>query len=497
MKFIPYIFVLYVLALVLVGGCKDFEELGKDPNRPTTAPPQLILPGILKDMTFEAWDDVQKYNQYYCINYNYYGNNEYNWTTADFSYYTLNNVIKMEEEAVKLLGQDNPYAALGKYFRAYFFSLMTLRQGDIPVTEALQGRTNVAPKYDSQKEVFVEVLRLLDAANTQFATLIAKNDRSLQGDFYLNGDLRTWQKVVNAFTLRTLIHLSKHADVADLKVKEKFAAILNDPVKYPLFTSNSDNLAYPYNGTENFYPLNPGNRGFHSGRYNMSATFLNTLVSLKDPRTFVVADPAVKKIAGGLTASDFEAYVGASSGESLDDMTFKMGNGEYSAINQSRYYSTFAGPEKTIQVGYPEMCFNIAEAANRGWVNANAQEWYNKGISAAMEILDITNSAAVNDYLNTTAVKYQGNTNKGLEQILLQKYLAFFQNSGWEAYFNWRRTGFPEFLTGVGTGNSGRIPLRFLYPASERNTNPAQYQVAIDRQFGGKDDINMTMWIIQ
>lgn len=45
-----------------------------------------------------------------------------------------------------------------------------------------------------------------------------------------------------------------------------------------------------------------------------------------------------------------------------------------------------------------------------------------------------------------------------LQQVLLQKYLAFFQNSDWEAYYNWRRTGIPAFHTGPGTGPNGVIP---------------------------------------
>ena len=37
-------------------------------------------------------------------------------------------------------------------------------------------------------------------------------------------------------------------------------------------------------------------------------------------------------------------------------------------------------------------------------------------------------------------VKCAGNTAAGLTQILTQKYVAFFQNSGLEAFYNQRRT---------------------------------------------------------
>lgn len=497
MKLIKYIAVLSIL--VGFTACEQsFEDLQVNPNQPTTAPPSLIFQGVLNDMFDDCWNPVMRWNQFYCCNYNYYGNQEYNWTTENFDFYTLNNVQLMEAEAGKLAGSEvNPYAALGKFFRAYFEIRMSMKFGDVPMSKALQGLEDAEPSYDAQKQVFAQSFVLLEEANDMLATLISKGDNTLQGDIYLGNDLVQWQKVVNTYKLRVLIHLSKHADDADLNIKGRFTEVMNNTTKYPVLQNLGDNMQYYYNSTVNFYPNNPGTKGFDSGRYNMSATYLNTLVALRDPRTFVVADPAAKKIAEGLTAADFEAYIGASSGESLDDMTFKMGNGEYSPINQGRYYSSFEGPESCIQIGYAELCFNIAEAINRGWISGDAADWYRKGIVASLNFYDITDQAAINAYLTQANVAYKGNNNNGLEQILIQKYLAFYQNSGWEAYYNWRRTGIPTFLTGVGTGNGGRIPKRFRYPASERTTNKANYDTAVQRQYSGNDDINEEMWLIK
>jgi hypothetical protein len=100
-------------------------------------------------------------------------------------------------------------------------------------------------------------------------------------------------------------------------------------------------------------------------------------------------------------------------------------------------------------------------------------------------------------YYNQANVKYKGNTVDGRNQILLQKYLAFFMNSGQEAYFNWRRTGVPTFLTGAGSGNSGRVALRYQYPTAERANNKTNVEAAISAQFGAIDDINAKMWIIK
>ncbi|NCI46284.1 SusD/RagB family nutrient-binding outer membrane lipoprotein [Sediminibacterium soli] len=508
-----------LIGSVMTGCVKSFDDLKKDTNRPVNVPPSLVLSSVLNDFTQPAWSLPHRWNQYSNCNYNYYGNQEYNWTNVSFNpYNTLKNIGKMEQEAIAGgAAAQNPYSALGKFFRAFFYYDLSMRVGDLPLSEAVQGLNVATPKYDTQKDVFVQVLKWLDDANTDLAQLITKGTNTLTGDYYYNNDLRKWQKAINAFKLRVLISLSRKEADTDLAVKTRFAAVIADPDKYPLFGGMGENLQYVYNSTFNKYPTNPDNFGFDATRYNTAATYLNNLVALQDPRTFVTAEPAAKRVAAGAAPTSFAAFLGASSGEDLADMSTKAGNGEYSFINRKRYYSTYTA-EANIQIGYAEMCFNIAEAVNRGWISGNAESWYRKGIDASIGFYGIVNGnntvyfqkpgGTLNDYnsyvisydadayYNQSAVKYNGNNATGLSQIVLQKYLAFFQNSGWEAYYNWRRTGVPGFLTGPGTGNSQRVAKRFLYPTSELATNNANLKTALQRQFSnGVDDINADLWI--
>lgn len=486
----------YILSLIIISllaSCSDYQTLELNPNLPTSVPSSLILKDALSKMNDGAWNNFMRNNQFYASNYNYYDNNEYSWSNASLQFTTLKNVVKMEEEAKKSGAKDlNPYSALGKFLRAYYYVNMSLRVGDLPVKEALQGLTVDKPKYDTQKEVFVQVLKWLEESNADLTQLIATGDKTLDGDFYFNNDLKKWQKTVNTFRLRTLIQLSKKTDDADLKVKADFANVLGNPTKYPLMADLSESLQYVWS-TNNKYPRNPDNFGNNATRENMAKTYLDLLKSYKDPRLFVVAEPADAQLAKGLKATDFEAYVGASSGEDLADMSSKAGLGQYSFQSRKRYYSTYTG-ENTFVISYPEMCFNIAEAINQGWATGNAQDWYERGVKASMSFYGITDATT---YLAQTNVKYAGNNATGLTQILNQKYLAFFQNSGYEAYFNWRRTGVPTFLVGPGTANGTKIPLRYQYPSTETSTNLVNVTDAISRQFGGKDDINSQMWIIK
>lgn len=520
MKFNKF-FAIAALAFTAVFSSCNFDELDIDPNRATSSPANLILNGVLNNLRTSAWTQEQRWNQYWCINYNYYGTNEY-WSGAGTTDYTrLKNVIKMEEEALKAgAAAVNPYSALGKFFRAYHFVNMTQKLGDLPLSEALLGLEAPKPTYNTQKEIYVQVLTWLDQANDDLAALIAKGGQKADGDWFYGGDLAKWQKLVNSFKLRVLVSLSKKDGDADLKVKTRFAEVLGNPSKFPIFGSNTDGLIYyPIASNPNFYyPKNPNNYGFDALRENTSKLYIDLLKEFQDPRLFLVAEPAEAKVNAGISPTSFDAFEGASTGENLDDMSFKAQKGEYSLINRKRFYSTYAG-EPITQVGYSEMCLNIAEGINRGWATGNAEDWYKKGVQASMDFYGLKaganavdfqkagaklgefNSYTIqvdfNAYLAQPKVKYAGNNADGLAQILKQKYLAMAQNSGMEAYNNWRRTGIPAFLTGVGIGNQGRIPLRFRYPSAEYITNKANVDAAVARQSFTDDDLFGKMWIIQ
>ena len=521
MKLIKIMTLPLVASILVMSGCeKKYDEYASNPNLAEQVSPDLVLRGVTADMNADGpWSLISRWNQFDVCNYNYYGDQRYDWTGATLNYTTLKNVVKMEEEAKRIGAPEvNPYSALGKFFRAFYFYRMTNLVGDLPMKEALKGATSPTPVYDSQKSIYQQILQWLEESNTNLAQLIASGNKNIDGDIYLGNDLRKWQKVVNTFRLRVLISLSKKEGDGDLKVKQQVIDIFtNKTTKYPLMESPADNLQYLYNNI-NKYPSNPDNLGFDATRYNMSATYLNKLVELNDPRAYITAEPATKRLSvDKKTPADITAYNGASSGEDLTNMSSKMSSvdtAEYSVRSRSRYYSSYAA-EPGVLIGFAEMCFNIAEASNRGWIVTDAEEYYKKGMKASLSFYGIPVEAPGtitknyknvnytinfdfnNVYYQQASIKYKGNTADGLAQILTQKYLAFFQNSGWEAYLNWRRTGVPTFLTGTGTGNNGVIPKRFQYPSSERTTNETNWNTAVKGQYAGNDNINAEMWLIK
>ena len=327
-----------------------------------------------------------------------------------------------------------------------------------------------------------------------------------------------WQKVINTYKLRVLISLSKRADDnADLNIKTQFAAILGNPSTYPIMASNSDNMVYKYT-TLTLYPPNRAGYAPYNNCENINATFFKATIPNADPRVFALTTPAASLVSGGKPVSDFTAYVGLDNNLSQSGFSAFSTDGKYSNLSYNRYMSSASGAnaEPYILIGYSDMCFNIAEAINRGWVSGSSSTWYLNGINASLSLYGLTQGKVltignndgtkpnigtitvdVNTFLSNVA--YAGDNATGLNQILTQKYVAFFMNSGFESFYNWRRTGVPTFSQGgVGIGTpSNAIPLRWSYPLGEINYNNANYTTALQSQGLGADDVNAKIWLIQ
>src|SRR5688572_25289375 len=169
------LYLILALAIMVIPGCsKNFETFDTNPNQPTTVPPNLVLTGVLGDLNADdGWSSISRWNQFDVCNYNYYGDQRYDWTGASLNFLTVKNIMKMEEEAIRVgLPEVNAYSALGKFLRAYFFYRMTSLVGDIPLSEATKGLEIPQPKYDEQKAVFIQILNWLEEANNDMTAVI-------------------------------------------------------------------------------------------------------------------------------------------------------------------------------------------------------------------------------------------------------------------------------------------------------------------------------------
>lgn len=164
-----------------------------------------------------------------------------------------------------------------------------------------------------------------------------------------------------------------------------------------------------------------------------------------------------------------------------------------------------------------EVHFLLAEAALAGYsVGGTAQQYYESGITMSMQERTSAGAGAISSYIasSNTPVSFDGgttpatsditvafnsaNTEKALEQIITQKWIALFPN-GWEAYAEARRTGYPKQLPRVVSDNPDvpvdQIPARMIYTSSEFTTNADAVNAAIaSPELGGQDKNNVKLW---
>jgi hypothetical protein len=473
----------FALLSVLFGSCKKYEDLQTNPNLPSTATPALLLTRVCYSVFY--YDNTPAAFAGRHLTYYERGNSavDYSWTAGSFDHFnTLRQVMQMDSLAVQT-GQEQ-YRGLTKFFRALLFSQLTEMFGDIPYTQALGAVAgNLKPAYDTQEAVYKGILQELEEANT----LLDDSKGKISGDIIYGGVANQWKKLANALRLRLLIHLSKKESNANLDIKTQFQNIVGNPTTYPLFTSNADNAQLVFNATatDNYYP----DFGYLSlsTAVSMEKGFVTILKDRNDPRLFEFAEPV-----SGLPAGTFSSYEGVDAGLTVSDQ--QTASADASRI-KARYYNDRIN-EPWVLMGYAEQEFNIAEAVARNWITGagTAAEHYENGIRASMAFYGI-DDAATDDYLAQPGVAYD-ETN-ALNLIAIQKYISLYMNSGWEAFIEQRRTGIPTLNVGPGTYNNGMVPKRWMYPQSEYDYNLGNLNAALERQFGGNDDVNETMWLLE
>ena len=509
MKKLKYIFIA-IISLTLVYSCSNFEEINTNPDKSTSATPDMLAAYTLlktfklDNNSADVYTQITLFNhqvtklradadpgQYYWSYYPYGSMGMYKYLTD------LNDMVEFSEGNVS----QPSYQGLALFLKAYYGFAATLEMGDIPYSEAGMAEDGITqPIYDKQEDVFAYILTDLQEAESYFAV-----GADFGGDFMYGGKAKKWQQLCNAMQLKVIQTMSKKATTTQ---KARFAAIVNGG---NLMTSYNDDLKLVY--TENVnasYPFYEAN----NQRREMAPSTL-TVEALKknnDYRLFYFAEPAQAKITGGLTQTDFDAYVGAPYEMSSNTLSINNGAGMYSTLNHR--YTQFRDNDPLLYFTYAEQCFIIAEAIEEGWVTGNAKQYYENGVKAQLSYYkDLPNTAGLvhgkeitQNYIDTyftgeAAYKTGGSKQDRLEQIWIQRWLIDFFQANSSYYPQFLRTGYPEYIlnpaTNLNNDNSSVFPKRWGYPPSEETTNPINYQKAVDEQYGGVDNSMGVPWYLQ
>ena len=410
----------------------------------------------------------------------------------------LNEVIKQTGPGGFAEGQNNNTRQAARILRAFSFQRLTDLYGSIPYFEALQAGEGIFfPKYDKQSAIYTDLLKELDEAS---AALTTDNDAPFAAaDLYYRGDAAKWKRWGYSLMLRMAMRVSNVApDIANSYVAKAVAG--------GVFQSNADNVIVPMaeepalwtnqNGISR--AMLPGDGG------EVSAAFLSKrLVDfLKGSNAGSTADddPRLMILSGGIyrwvSENDFEPI-------STDPLRQKgMPNGmnivmleEFEGVQDINQVETYSRINpKLLQRDEPYMLMNygevellLAEASVRsigGLSPASAEEHYNKGVKASMQMYgqpiigaDQTYGDAASRVTDAQVEAYLAarpfNAANALDQIGEQLWATHFMN-WYEAWSEWRRTRKPQLAPVNFPGNvtGGQIYERLRYPNSEVGGNP-------------------------
>ncbi len=512
MKFnTDYIIALGVMLLVVMTGCdRDFDEINLNPNSPETVSSSLLLPNVIRSTTNEIAGKAWGYGNVVMqqtAKIQFTNEDRYNWGPQGNPYNSFYNALRDLNNVIEISGSagENNYVGIAKVLRAHLFSFMTDAYGDLPYSDAIRAKEDVNyPKFDSQEEIYAGILAELVEANT----LLGSSPENVDGDILFGGDVLRWKKFANSLQLRVLMRLSDRRDPsADMQ------RILDNPQEFPVFTSNEDAAALQYlQDVPNQHPLYTTRAGSFD-EYRLSEKMELVLKELQDPRLFAYAQPTNASGAGIL--GEQEDYQGVPNGLGDEEALQYSPSGD-PARGGSNYISrvgllwscsactALADPVgyQAVLMGYSELQFVLAEAAERGFISAGSPEvYYRDGIQASLDYYqqryllinqsEIAAKLVVDDsYYAQPGVSYSGSTAQKLEKIGTQKWLALFF-SGMEGWYDWRRTGYPEIKPGP-AAFINTVPVRYMYPGSVQSLNGENYNAAVQRQ--GADAITTRVW---
>ncbi|RNI29903.1 SusD/RagB family nutrient-binding outer membrane lipoprotein [Rufibacter immobilis] len=469
-------------ASLIASSCNDgFEELNQNPNTSEAATPETLLASAFYNVVTRNQNRALRLtNELMQVHVTTNNSDEIHRyvirpSESDYMwngwYLQRTNFLDMYQSAASTnvsAVQNRNFMGIALIGEVWVMSQLTDMFGDVPYTEANRGREFLLqPKFDAQKDIYVDLFRKLEEANQHF-----KANQTFEPDFkpldpIYNGDITKWRKFGNSLYLRLLMRASGKPEVnAAAKINE----IYTKPAEYPIFQNNDESAMFRFTTTPPYTSGFFNYRDFDfNGDNSLSEFFIDNLNNWNDPRL-------------PLWATKSEGiFQGIPSG-------YKVGEVPPA---KSRYLPALKEEARLGNIiNYAEVQFILAEAAVEGFISADPKTFYDKGVEAGITMWGVPMPA---DYLTNPMVAWDAGANKFmmLEAIMLHKYYALFFTD-FQQWHEYRRTGHPVLPKGEGLQNGGVMPSRFKYPVIVQSLNGANYnQAVIDM---GGDDLNTKVW---
>ena len=473
-RFILYL--IFVPAFSFFISCtKNFEEINTNSNAPVTVQPSLLLRQVIYDygeqMSYEGFTAGNLLGQYStALDFNLFDRHNLKSPQLGGNPWPIFYQNLRDNEIILNLSQENPafavYEGPSRILKAYMAAGLTDLFGDVPYSEAFKGdEQTVTPVYDAQESIYMDADGIMDNLNKgidaiqNYAGAIA-----LEGDILFNGDLNGWIRFANSLKIKYLMRISERVAVA-----AQLEAVVSEG---NFIDENSENAIFNFTDSE---PNNFRLARLRIGDFNnyvLSETMNEILTELDDPRLGRLYRPFANSEDTGFNG--LLNGIDASTGVSLADYSL-LGTifRENTGLLDANFMTSM------------ETHFLLAEAAQKGLIAADAQTFYDTGVSQAFDYWQVDLPVA---YLNAEGALNNGNP---LENIITQKWIANIIN-GYEGWVEYRRTGFPQLKTISASLNDNLIPIRMPYPAEEEALNNVNYSEAASRT--DDNSINVPVW---
>lgn len=490
MKLSFKIFPVIALLFTVFSACTDnFEDINTDPNRPKDVTPGVLLGQMQyrivnnsiqasRSFTHELMQvDAPRSSTSGQGLHRYVVNpGQAVWTSFYDRLTDVQDIYSIADQR-----KENNYKAIALVYKSWAYSILTDLYGDVPYSQAIKAAEgNFSPAFDKQKDIYVQLLKDLETANTLFDDTKALtyggdmlyNANALSGS--KNPGIQRWKKFANSLRLRLLLRISKRD--GEINVTQQINEILANPATYPVFTSTADDAIFRYPGTYPYFNpyYNARTLDWRDGTY-FTKFFLSKLNSTNDPRRSVWVIP--------VTVNGASVYQGIESGYPTSL--------EYVVGKNSSYPDALKTlPQLGVMMTFAEVEFIKAELALNGFnTGKTSKAHYEAGIAASISQWGASMPAG---FLSQEGIDYKTTASKAeqLEQIMLQKYYAYFFVD-YQSWFEKRRTGYPVLPRGTGIPAENKFPSRVPYPTYLQSLNSANLQAAITSIGGDKSDVKV------
>ena len=390
--------------------------------------------------------------------------------------------------------------AVAKVWRVQLYHRMTDYWGPVLYSNFGNGETSVP--YDSQKDIYMDFFTTLDEA---LAVLNQNRGGSVFAghDQVFDGSVDRWITFANSLRLRLAMRI-RYVDAAKAKTEAEKA------VAAGVMMDNSHNAMLKTTAASR----NPYNIITNWGEFRMSSAMESLLEGYKDPRAGVYFSPA----GDGDSDGDGSPYEGMRNGLPRVQKGSVL-NSQYSDMGKDWLPPGKGGTNPVIRImGAAEVYLLRAEGAVQGWnMGGSAKDLYETGIRMSLTESRIGADMATADaYIAGTSLPADpqdswstpplsdipvafdtgGSAERQLEQIITQKWLALYPD-GWEAYAEYRRTGYPKLYPIIESQNPrvgvDEIMRRMTFVSSEYDDNGEATTAAVSL-LGGPDENDTRVW---